>query len=1088
MEKILVCVVLISFFFISLASATTSVRIADHGTDVRNLTNDLIEEGNLSIYIYDNESGGTPYIFNQTFPGGIVNGSWNVIIVADMEYGEEYWKDYSINGEDLDYSGDERLEFHSPLGYINNASFFNFSMIGSCSNGQSIKQVYENGSVVCEDDTNTQVAGSGYLYNDSTHMYINMTLLNATMDLRDAEDNASWNESYADTKYINKNEEGNLNVNSTSWWSSVTSWLTGWFVNNGGVLEFNETKLNMTIDDRIAAEDTRVAGDGFYLTNDSTTMTFNDTLLNITIDARSDFDTDTHVASDGFYLYNDSATMSFNDTLLNVTIDARISAEDVDTRVTGSGYLYNDSTYMHINDTLLNNTIDDRDDDTTYTGGDGIDVSGTEINATLGISINATEIEANIIDGTELADTITLDENMNINGGYNFSVDGSDLFVDVDNNRVGIGTTTPTNFLDIYTSANTEGLTISDASGVVGRFMSGYGDGTPTFEAGTGRNFSIGITGTGSSEIWMVPSEYTRFDVGGNEVMRVVSGGNVNVVKNVTADYFLGDGSQLSGISGGIWSNSSGDATFTSGRVGIGTDNPDAMLEVLGDVKLGDSFYVNYISGDLGIGTDTPLETLDVHGSIRASDTFVFSDGSTQDIASTPTGFSWHVGSISYEQSKNVSVEVGNVQGLFFEPDGHKMYVVGDDNDDVYQYSLSSSWDVSTATYEGVLDVSGQGDNPQGIFINPDGGKMYIVTNEGDNVEEYNLSVAWNVTSALYVHSFNITAQNTNPHGVFFKSDGIQMYIVGAGGGLEDHVFQYDLSDPWDVTSAVYDQMINISYYEKNPSDLFFKPDGTRMYIVGNQGNSLDEYSLPDPWDISSAVYDHEFNVGAQDDTPTAMFIRPDGTKLYLLGNQNDSVFEYHLGLIMEGKLTIGGVTLEGANSNLWIGGGFSQSLDAESSSGNLIIGFNSGTAMIEAYDNTIIGSYSGVNLEGGMDNTIIGFESGNSIVDEESNIIIGRGLECASGFSNHCLSIGNIIYGALSDDHSRVQMRIGGSEDDVLTPNATLEISGTNGAFLLPRMSTAQRGALTPVNGMMIYNNETDNFQGYEVQSLNSE
>ena len=62
-------------FLSSLISASgITVRLADHGTDVRNSTNDIIEEGNISIYIYDNETDGTE-IFNQTFIGGIVNGS-----------------------------------------------------------------------------------------------------------------------------------------------------------------------------------------------------------------------------------------------------------------------------------------------------------------------------------------------------------------------------------------------------------------------------------------------------------------------------------------------------------------------------------------------------------------------------------------------------------------------------------------------------------------------------------------------------------------------------------------------------------------------------------------------------------------------------------------------------------------------------------------------------------------------------------------------------------------------------------------------------------------------------------------------------
>ena len=47
---------------------------------------------------------------------------------------------------------------------------------------------------------------------------------------------------------------------------------------------------------------------------------------------------------------------------------------------------------------------------------------------------------------------------------------------------------------------------------------------------------------------------------------------------------------------------------------------------------------------------------------------------------------------------------------------------------------------------------------------------------------------------------------------------------------------------------------------------------------------------------------------------------------------------------------------------------------------------------------------------------------------------------------------------------------------------SAALEISSTTGALLMPRMTTAQRDALTGVNGMLIYNTSTSRFEGYCV------
>lgn len=51
-------------------------------------------------------------------------------------------------------------------------------------------------------------------------------------------------------------------------------------------------------------------------------------------------------------------------------------------------------------------------------------------------------------------------------------------------------------------------------------------------------------------------------------------------------------------------------------------------------------------------------------------------------------------------------------------------------------------------------------------------------------------------------------------------------------------------------------------------------------------------------------------------------------------------------------------------------------------------------------------------------------------------------------------------------------------------TPNASalLDLTSTTGSLLVPRMTTAQKNALTPANGMIVYDSTLDKFQGYEA------
>jgi len=45
-------------------------------------------------------------------------------------------------------------------------------------------------------------------------------------------------------------------------------------------------------------------------------------------------------------------------------------------------------------------------------------------------------------------------------------------------------------------------------------------------------------------------------------------------------------------------------------------------------------------------------------------------------------------------------------------------------------------------------------------------------------------------------------------------------------------------------------------------------------------------------------------------------------------------------------------------------------------------------------------------------------------------------------------------------------------------SPQGSLDVVSTTGAFIVPRMTTTQRNALTPVNGMIIYNTSMGVFQ----------
>lgn len=231
-----------------------------------------------------------------------------------------------------------------------------------------------------------------------------------------------------------------------------------------------------------------------------------------------------------------------------------------------------------------------------------------------------------------------------------------------------------------------------------------------------------------------------------------------------------------------------------------------------------------------------------------------------------------------------------------FSPDGTRMYIsFYGGGVEIFQppeqYNLSTAWDISTAVPKVKKFYLGSQESvPNGMYVKPDGTKMYIVGSTGDDVNEYDLSTAYDVSTASYNQNFSVSAQETAPQGIEFKPDGTKMYVVGTTG---DDINEYDLSTAWDVSTASYNQNFSVSAQETSPIAVRFKPDGTKMFVTGYTGDDVNEYSLSTAWDISTASYVQNFATG--DSTQIAVAFSDDGTKMYTTGLTLDYIKEWDL-------------------------------------------------------------------------------------------------------------------------------------------------------------------------------------------------
>jgi len=247
--------------------------------------------------------------------------------------------------------------------------------------------------------------------------------------------------------------------------------------------------------------------------------------------------------------------------------------------------------------------------------------------------------------------------------------------------------------------------------------------------------------------------------------------------------------------------------------------------------------------------------------------------------------------------SFDASGQDSDPRGVAFNPDGTAMFIIGSGNNAVFQYSLGTGFDVSTASFTGTsFDVSGEETAPTGIAFNADGTTMFII-GPGSNasVFQYSLTTGFDVSTASFTGtSFDVSGEETASTGIAFNADGTTMFIIGDNAS----VFQYSLSTGFDVSTASFTGIsFDVSTELTIGTGVTFNPDGTAMFVADSSSDSVFEYSLSTGFDVSTASFTGtSFDVSGQDNDPRGVTFNPDGTAMFIIGSGNNAVFDYLVG------------------------------------------------------------------------------------------------------------------------------------------------------------------------------------------------
>ena len=207
----------------------------------------------------------------------------------------------------------------------------------------------------------------------------------------------------------------------------------------------------------------------------------------------------------------------------------------------------------------------------------------------------------------------------------------------------------------------------------------------------------------------------------------------------------------------------------------------------------------------------------------------------------------WDVSTFEDPTSWFYVTESNSNQGVF-SSDGTKFY-------EVYysagayckQWNLSTAWDITTMVEATTLltSIAGQAG---AVVLKNDGTSIYFFNVSSGIVYQYDMSTAYDLSTATYANkSFDYSVYAEYVYGAYMSPDNNKIFINSY---FDSTVYGFNLSTPGDISTAVYYRQKDMSsdLDGEFSSCLAFNPNGKKLYVLTqyDEGVLIYGYVIPE--------------------------------------------------------------------------------------------------------------------------------------------------------------------------------------------------------------------------------------------------
>ena len=249
----------------------------------------------------------------------------------------------------------------------------------------------------------------------------------------------------------------------------------------------------------------------------------------------------------------------------------------------------------------------------------------------------------------------------------------------------------------------------------------------------------------------------------------------------------------------------------------------------------------------------------------------------------------------------DISDDEGSATGITFKPDGTKMYITGIGADKILQYNLTTAFDITSAALEKSVLIRTVEGAPEDVKFNSDGTVIFILGTGGNGIDRWSLSTPYDIGSITAADT-TFTSIGGDPRGLAFNNDGTKMFVLNQ---TNTRVEEYNLSTPYNPDTKTLTNTLTNATSSNFHQGLGFNADGSKMFVVKSRGsgndntdNKIDEYALSTAFDISSssATLTGTFSpTHSSAEYLSGIAFNNAGTKMYHINWNGDEVREYSL-------------------------------------------------------------------------------------------------------------------------------------------------------------------------------------------------